>query len=106
MPSARKRAKDQLLPIYRETIFIDRSLGASIVPDALRGAGLRIVTMREHYGEEAGARTADVDWIAEVGNLGWINQGQNTLTVEIVGIPGQVGTPPWVLLTSAVVYYQ
>ena len=53
---------------------------------------------------ESTAYWTDVGWL--VGNLGWINEGQNSLTVEIVGIPGQVGTPPWVLLTSAVVYYQ
>ncbi len=73
MPSARKRPpEDLLLPIYRETIFVDRSLGASIVPNALRAAGLTVVTMREHYGEDAGAHTADVDWIAEVGDRGWV----------------------------------
>lgn len=73
MPSARKRPpEDQLLPIHRETIFVDRSLGASIVPDALRAAGLTVVTMREHYGEVAGARTADIEWIADVGNRGWV----------------------------------
>jgi len=73
LPSARKRPpEDLLLPIYRETIFVDRSLGASIVPNALRAAGLTVVTMREHYGEDAGAHTADVDWIAEVGDRGWV----------------------------------
>jgi hypothetical protein len=73
LPSARKRPPEgQLLPIYRETIFVDRSLGASIVPNALRAKGLTVVTMREHYGEVAGARTADVEWIADVGDRGWI----------------------------------
>ncbi|RBY87449.1 hypothetical protein DQ240_07640 [Blastococcus sp. TF02A-26] len=43
-----------------------------MVPDALRQQGLTVVTMREHYGEEAGAQMADVDWIADVGDRGWV----------------------------------
>ncbi|MEZ0493297.1 hypothetical protein AB2L28_13735 [Kineococcus sp. TBRC 1896] len=60
------------LRIHQETIFVDRSLGAAIVPDGLRAAGLTIKTMRDVYGEAPGAATADVDWIAMAGDRGWI----------------------------------
>lgn len=46
----------------------------------------------------------DVGWL--VANPEWLQEGQNTLTVEIIGVNGEIGVPPWVLLTSAVVYYQ
>jgi hypothetical protein len=73
LPSARKRAAgEKTLPIYSETIFIDRSLGAEIVAGGLRAAGLTVVTMREYYGEAEGQRKADVDWIADVGAEDWV----------------------------------
>lgn len=53
-------------------VFIDRSLGAHGVPRLLRQAGIQLTTMAEHYGEQAGQRVADVDWIAETARLGWL----------------------------------
>lgn len=61
-----------MLAVPTETVFVDRSLGASVVPDGLRAAGLTIVTMREHYGEAAGARVADVEWIEMATRSGWL----------------------------------
>jgi hypothetical protein len=46
----------------------------------------------------------DVGWL--VGNLDWLQAGQNTLTVVNAGGKGEVGKPPWMLVTSAVVYYK
>jgi serine/threonine-protein kinase len=46
----------------------------------------------------------DIGWL--IGNLDWLQPGQNTITVVNVGDPGQIGSPPWFLVTSAVVYYK
>ena len=48
-----------------ERFFIDRALGAHLVPSALRRAGWNIVTMRERYGEQQGQITGDTIWIRE-----------------------------------------
>ncbi|HEY5224938.1 MAG TPA: hypothetical protein VIJ18_18060 [Microbacteriaceae bacterium] len=53
-----------------ERFFIDRSLGALIVPQALRQAGWLLTTMDERYGREVGEGYADVDWIREATALG------------------------------------
>lgn len=48
-----------------ERFFIDRALGAHLVPSALRRAGWNIVTMRERYGEAPGQTVSDPVWIRE-----------------------------------------
>jgi len=53
------------------TVFVDRSLGAVQVPALLRAAGLSIVTMREHYGEESAQSVTDEDWIRLTADMGW-----------------------------------
>ncbi|MEX1157680.1 MAG: protein kinase [Thermomicrobiales bacterium] len=45
----------------------------------------------------------DVAWVVQ--DLGWISGGENTLAVTNLEEGGEIGTPPWVLLTSATVYY-
>ncbi len=45
----------------------------------------------------------DVAWVVQ--NLGWLSDGGNTLSVTNLGGNGEVGAPPWVLLTSATVFY-
>lgn len=45
--------------------FVDRALGAHLVPSALRRAGWNIVTMRERYGESPGQAVGDPVWIRE-----------------------------------------
>jgi hypothetical protein len=50
--------------------FIDRALGAELIPSALRRAGWDIVTMRERYGEQGGQHTSDVTWIREASEVG------------------------------------
>jgi len=50
--------------------FIDRSLGAHIIPTALSDAGWHIVTMRERYGEMPGQRLSDTTWIREAAEAG------------------------------------
>jgi PIN like domain len=52
-------------------LFIDRSLGRKQVPALLRAAGLRLVTLAEHYGVPADENVTDVTWLADVGRLGW-----------------------------------
>jgi hypothetical protein len=50
--------------------FIDRALGADLVPSALRRAGWDILTMRERYGEHPGQFISDVTWIREASQAG------------------------------------
>lgn len=50
--------------------FIDRALGAHLVPSALRRAGWSIVTMRERYGESLGQAVRDPVWIREATQAG------------------------------------
>lgn len=52
--------------------FLDRSLGAVVVPTALREAGFDVETMRERYGERRAQRILDVDWLADVGPTGMV----------------------------------
>jgi hypothetical protein len=53
-------------------LFIDRSLGRIQVPGLLRAAGLRLVTLADHYGTPADQNVADTTWLAEVGQRGWV----------------------------------
>jgi hypothetical protein len=50
--------------------FIDRSLGAHLIPAALRRAGWDIVTMRERYGEVSGQALSDIDWVRDAAEAG------------------------------------
>jgi hypothetical protein len=53
-------------------LFLDRSLGRIQVPALLRTAGLRLITLAEHYGIPADETVADTTWLAEVGRRGWV----------------------------------
>lgn len=53
-------------------LFIDRSLGRNQVPQILRAAGLRLVTLAEHYTMPADERIDDVTWINDATALGWL----------------------------------
>ena len=44
-------------------LFLDRSLGRIKVPESLRAAGLRLVTLAEHYGIPADEEIADEVWL-------------------------------------------
>ena len=52
-------------------LFLDRSLGRIKVPHLLRTAGLRLVTLAEHYGIPADEAVADTDWLRVAGEHGW-----------------------------------
>jgi PIN domain-containing protein len=52
-------------------LFLDRSLGRIKVPRLLRDAGLRFVTLAEHYGVPADETIADEDWLRLAGQSGW-----------------------------------
>lgn len=65
-------APDPRLPADLPHVFIDRSLGAVQLPEALRRAGVRLTTKREHYGESLAQATADPYWIALTASRGWI----------------------------------
>lgn len=53
-------------------LFIDRSLGRHQVPRLLRGSGLTLVTLAEHYGVPADEDVADSTWLELVGSQGWV----------------------------------
>lgn len=53
-------------------IFLDRSLGRKGVPDRLRSAGLRVITLAEHYGLPADEDVADETWLELVAQRNWI----------------------------------
>jgi hypothetical protein len=42
------------------------------VPSLLRAAGLRLVTLAEHYGIPADEAVEDTDWLALAGSRGWV----------------------------------
>lgn len=50
------------------TFFVDRSLGAHDVPDALRATGVHVEIHDDHFAPD----TPDATWLAEVGARGWI----------------------------------
>jgi hypothetical protein len=52
-------------------LFLDRSLGRIKVPALLRDAGLRLVTLAEHYGVPADETIADEEWLQLAGEQGW-----------------------------------
>ena len=52
-------------------LFLDRSLGRVAVPGLLRAAGLRLVTLSEHFGIPADERIADTAWLEVAGFNGW-----------------------------------
>lgn len=53
------------------TFFLDRSLGRLIVAAGLRAAGIRVITLAEHYGIPTDERVSDADWLHECGRHGW-----------------------------------
>ena len=52
-------------------LFLDRSLGRVKVPGLLRDAGLRLITLAEHYGIPADESVTDAEWLELAGQQGW-----------------------------------
>ena len=50
------------------TYFVDRCLGSSIIPSALRAANALVEVHEEHFAHDA----RDEDWLAVVGSREWI----------------------------------
>ena len=53
-------------------LFLDRSLGRVKVPAAAATAGLRLVTLAEHYGVPQDEAIADEEWLELAGTSGWV----------------------------------
>ena len=53
-------------------LFLDRSLGRVEVPRLLRDAGLRLVTLAEHYGVPLDESVEDVEWLKLAGTKDWV----------------------------------
>lgn len=56
-------------------LFLDRKQ----IPARLRGAGLHLITLAEHYGIPADEEVKDEEWLRLVGEQGWIAFTKNTL---------------------------
>lgn len=41
----------------------------------------------------------------QINALGWLHEGQNSLTIEMLVPEGPFGLPPWILLTEAAIYW-
>jgi hypothetical protein len=52
-------------------LFVHRSLGRIKVPQLLREAGLRLITLAEHYGIPADEKVMDEEWLKLAGTSGW-----------------------------------
>lgn len=59
-------------------LFLDRDLGRIEVPRLLREAGLRLVTLAEHYGIPADQNVRDVEWLELAGRRGWVAVTKDT----------------------------
>jgi hypothetical protein len=53
-------------------LFIDRSLGRHVVPDALRRAGATVHATADVYGERIGQGLPDEEWLSDAGRRGWV----------------------------------
>jgi hypothetical protein len=53
-------------------LFLDRSLGRVKVPSLLRDAGLRLITLAEHYGIPADEHIPDAEWLELAGRRRWV----------------------------------
>ena len=53
-------------------LFLDRSLGRIKVPELLRAAGLRLVTLAEHYGIPSDEDIDDEDWLRLASSQDWV----------------------------------
>jgi predicted nuclease of predicted toxin-antitoxin system len=50
------------------TFFIDRCLGSKRIATALRQGGITVEVHEDHFPPDA----ADIDWLPQVGELGWV----------------------------------
>jgi PIN like domain len=68
LPSSRSR------PQQHPEILVDRSLGATELPNALRelGLGLVIHTLRSLYGEDGAQTVDDEQWIRDAAKGDWV----------------------------------
>ncbi len=53
-------------------LFLDRSLGRIKVPELLRAAGLRLVTLAEHYGIPSDEGIVDEEWLRLASSQDWV----------------------------------
>jgi hypothetical protein len=65
---SKKRSATSSAPPEGLTFFVDASLGGKLVPDALRGAGVRVETHDDHFPQG----TPDDVWLRAAGARGWV----------------------------------
>jgi len=59
-------------PPPRPELFVDRSLGRVLVPEALRRAGFEVHTLSSVYGEQTGQHVEDTVWLRDAGERHWV----------------------------------
>lgn len=67
--SRRRRSQPEPAPAR---FLLDRSLGHHIVAGALRAAGLDVITLADHYGEQHAQQVPDEQWLSLAGQNDWI----------------------------------
>jgi hypothetical protein len=66
--SKKPSAASSKSPPDEPTFLVDESLGGNVVTSALREAGASVERLRDHFPPG----TPDQEWLAEVGNRGWV----------------------------------
>lgn len=61
--------------------FIDRDLGTKKFPQKLKEAGLKVVTLQQHYGARVAKGVSDEKWLRLVADQKWVG----TLTINSPG---------------------
>lgn len=55
-------------PLPEPVLFLDNCLGSDVVANALRGQGIKVEVLDEHFENN----TPDELWLSEVGKRGWV----------------------------------
>lgn len=97
--TSKRRLDANSKPQPSRTFFIDRCLGNTDVPNALRARGLSVEVHADHFAHD----TDDPTWITEVGRRKWIivtkDKNIRKRYVEIVALL-KAGVPSFVLTSG------
>lgn len=79
MPSTRPSRKQ---PEQIPDIFVDRSVGRILVPQALREMGFTVHTLWEVYGPQREQDLGDGEWISDSADNGWVCLTRDELRIH------------------------
>ena len=60
--------------------FIDRDLGTKKFPQKLKEAGLKVVTLQQHYGARVAKSVSDEEWLRLVADQKWVGISNDKFT--------------------------